>query len=75
MRLTYSSSRPSRHFPAPRRPSAEATLVALPDGSEFIRNSASGDADEAEAVGVQLARQLLESGARRLLDEASAGNG
>jgi hydroxymethylbilane synthase len=49
-------------------------LVALPDGSEYIRDSASGDSEEAEAVGVQLARQLLDKGARRLLDEASAAH-
>ncbi len=46
-------------------------LVALPDGSEYIRDSISGTVDEAEALGVRLARQLEDRGAGRLLEAAS----
>ncbi len=46
-------------------------LVALPDGSEYIRDSVSGAVEEAEALGVRLARQLGDSGAGRLLEAAS----
>jgi hydroxymethylbilane synthase len=42
-------------------------LVAHPDGSEFIRNSLSGRADDAEQLGEKLARLLLKNGARELL--------
>ncbi|MBT8087437.1 MAG: hydroxymethylbilane synthase [Gammaproteobacteria bacterium] len=50
-------------------------LVALPDGSEFIRDSVSGSASQAEALGVELAQRLLQSGARRMLDQASTMHG
>jgi hydroxymethylbilane synthase len=50
-------------------------LVALPDGSEFIRDTVSGSAGQAEALGEALAERLLESGARRILDEASRQHG
>ena len=43
-------------------------LVARPDGSEFIRESADGDADDAEGIGTELATRLLQNGARELLD-------
>ncbi len=46
-------------------------LVALPDGSEYIRDSISGTVEEAEALGVRLARQLEDRGAGRLLEAAS----
>lgn len=42
-------------------------LVASADGSEVIRGEERGHADEATAVGVRLARSLLDSGAGRLL--------
>jgi len=42
-------------------------LVASPDGSEIIRDTASGDADKPEAIGSELARALLDRGAARLL--------
>ena len=43
-------------------------LVASPDGSEMIRESEEGDANEPEVVGSSLARALLERGAARLLE-------
>ncbi len=50
-------------------------LVALPDGSRYIRKSASGDATHAERVGKQVAEILVEHGARELLAAAEAMNG
>ncbi|MGI9248132.1 MAG: hydroxymethylbilane synthase [Woeseiaceae bacterium] len=47
-------------------------LVALPDGSESIRDSVRGSPKDAEQLGEELASRLLESGARELLD--AAGN-
>ena len=44
-------------------------LVGRPDGSEIIRGSAGGDVSDPEALGVSLAEQLLERGARTILDE------
>ena len=49
-------------------------LVALPDGSEHIRDSVDGAASDAEALGEQLAERLLEQGAAALLAEAEARN-
>jgi len=42
-------------------------LVARQDGSEILRTQVEGDANEAEALGVRAAEQLLEQGAARLL--------
>ncbi len=50
-------------------------LVAMPDGTEFIRDSISGSADDAERLGEKLAARLLESGAAELLEAAGATNG
>ena len=50
-------------------------LVALPDGSESIRDSVTGDPDNAEKLGEELADRLLESGARELLDAAGESHG
>jgi hydroxymethylbilane synthase len=41
-------------------------LVAKPDGSEILRGSLSGSHDDPEALGSQLAEQLIERGARAL---------
>ncbi|MDJ0699811.1 MAG: hydroxymethylbilane synthase [Woeseiaceae bacterium] len=49
-------------------------LVALPDGSRYIRKSASGEAADAERVGERVAAILLEHGARELLAAAEAMN-
>jgi hydroxymethylbilane synthase len=50
-------------------------LVAMPDGTEAIRDSVSGDAGDAEALGEELANRLLERGAADLLEAAGATNG
>jgi hydroxymethylbilane synthase len=50
-------------------------LIALPDGSAHIRQSASGKASDAESIGRQLAAQLLQQGARDMLDQAEAMSG
>ena len=44
-------------------------LVAMPDGSESIRDTVSGAADDAEQLGERLAKRLLEQGAGRILAE------
>jgi hydroxymethylbilane synthase len=43
-------------------------VVASPDGSEVIQDEAEGAIDEAEALGRNLAADLLARGARRILD-------
>ncbi len=45
-------------------------LVALPDGSDSIRDALSGSAADAERLGEALADRLLASGARKMLDLA-----
>ncbi len=50
-------------------------LVAMPDGTESIRDSVSGHADNAEILGEELAARLLESGAADMLEAAGATNG
>ena len=50
-------------------------LVAMPDGSESIRDVVQGPADEAEQLGIQLANRLLDSGAGELLAAVSASDG
>jgi len=47
----------------------------MPDGTEVIRDSVSGAADDAEALGEELANRLLERGAADLLEAAGATNG
>ena len=44
-------------------------MVGRPDGSEIIRGSATGSVSGPEALGVALAEQLLERGARTILNE------
>lgn len=50
-------------------------LVAMPDGSESIRDQVSGAADNAKQLGEQLAQRLLERGAGELLAAVGAGSG
>ncbi len=50
-------------------------LVALPDGSESMRDSVSGKCEHAEQLGEELAARLLAGGARELLDAADARHG
>ncbi len=49
-------------------------LVALPDGSEFLKDSISGSAADAARLGRELAERLLASGARDLLERSEAMN-
>ena len=49
-------------------------LVALPDGSEYLRDSMRGAADDAESLGTALAESLLANGADDLLARAEAMN-
>ena len=49
-------------------------LVALPDGSEYIRDSVEGPAHDAETLGEQLAGRLLERGAAELLAATEASD-
>ncbi len=45
-------------------------LVLRPDGSERVEGSADGDMEAPETLGMSLGRELLERGARRLLEES-----
>ena len=47
-------------------------LVALPDGSQSIRDKLSGPSEDAEKLATQLAHQMVKSGAKEIL--AAAGN-
>jgi len=51
-----------------------AALVALPDGSESLRDSLSGDSSDAAQLGRELAERLLARGARDLLERSEAMN-
>lgn len=55
--------------------SLEAVVGSL-DGKKIIRRSISGAQDEANALGIKLAEQLLQAGARKILDSirSSANN-
>jgi hydroxymethylbilane synthase len=47
-------------------------FVGLPDGSEWVRDHVEGDSVEPTALGAEMAKRLLDSGARDLLDRAEA---
>jgi len=49
-------------------------LVAMPDGSESIRDAVQGAADDAEQLGEELANRLLASGAGELLAAVSGAH-
>ncbi len=51
---------------------AVTALVAMPDGSEALRDSVTGPADTAEQLGEALAGRLLDQGAAALLEAAGA---
>ncbi len=51
-----------------------SALVALPDGSEYLRDSLSGAATDAALLGQELGGRLLASGARELLLRCEAMN-
>jgi hydroxymethylbilane synthase len=47
-------------------------LVAAVDGSRIIKATNSGPVNGAEAIGIQLAEQLLARGADKILEELNA---
>jgi len=47
-------------------------IVASVDGQKVVKGEVSGAAADAEALGIQLAHQLVEKGAKEILDEISA---
>jgi len=47
-------------------------FVGLPDGSEWLRDAIAGDSAEPTLLGAELAKRLLATGARDLLDRAEA---
>ncbi|PSN18257.1 hydroxymethylbilane synthase [filamentous cyanobacterium CCP5] len=49
-------------------------IVASLDGQQMIKNTQSGPADDAEAIGTALAKQLRSQGAQAILDEITAAN-
>ena len=49
-------------------------LVALPDGTESMRESITGQASNAHKLGVKLGERLLANGAREMLERAEAMN-
>ena len=49
-------------------------LVALPDGSEFLRDSICGPGRDAARLGHELAERLLVNGARDLLERSEVMN-
>ena len=49
-------------------------LVGSPDGSQMIRGERRGPRDDAEKMGISLAEELLEKGARDILAEVYQGN-
>ncbi|MDH3428588.1 MAG: hydroxymethylbilane synthase [Gammaproteobacteria bacterium] len=49
-------------------------LVAMPDGSRSIRDVVQGAAHDAEQLGIELAKRLLQSGAGELLAAVGAAN-
>ncbi|MDN4659846.1 hydroxymethylbilane synthase, partial [Klebsiella pneumoniae] len=42
-------------------------LVGAPDGSQLVRGERRGPAEQAEALGISLAEELLDNGAREIL--------
>ncbi len=51
---------------------AVTALVALPDGSEYLRETLTDSAADAESLGTKLAESLLAGGATELLERAEA---
>jgi hydroxymethylbilane synthase len=47
-------------------------FVGLPDGSEWLRDALQGDHAEPTLLGAELAKRLIDTGARDLLDRAEA---
>ncbi len=49
-------------------------FVGLPDGSEWLRDRVEGDSTEPTLLGAELAKRLLDTGARELLSRADKWN-
>ncbi|WAT00461.1 hydroxymethylbilane synthase [Rouxiella chamberiensis] len=49
-------------------------LVGAPDGSQMVRGERRGPTSDAESMGISLAEELLEAGAREILQEVYQGN-
>ena len=49
-------------------------FIGLPDGSEWLRDRFAGDPAEPTLLGAELAKRLLDTGARELLDRADKWN-
>jgi len=47
-------------------------FVGLPDGSEWLRDRIEGDSTEPTLLGAELAKRLIDTGGRELLDRAEA---
>ena len=47
-------------------------IVASLDGKQFVKDSISGNAADAEQIGTELAQRLREQGAQAILDEILA---
>jgi hydroxymethylbilane synthase len=59
-------------------PAAEMRMdafVGLPDGSEWLRDRVEGDPAEPTLLGAELAKRLLDTGAREILDRAEKWTG
>jgi hydroxymethylbilane synthase len=50
-------------------------FVGLPDGSEWLRDQIEGDPAEPTLLGAELAKRLLDTGAREILDRAEKWSG
>lgn len=48
-------------------------LVGAPDGSQMVRGERRGNAQDAEQLGVSLAEELLDNGAREILADVYNG--
>jgi len=48
-------------------------VVADPDGSRIVRAAAAGSLEEPEALGAEVARSLIEQGAKEILGEVASG--
>jgi hydroxymethylbilane synthase len=50
-------------------------FVGLPDGSEWLRDQVEGDSAEPTLLGAELAKRLIDTGAREILDRAEKWSG
>ena len=50
-------------------------FVGLPDGSEWLRDGVEGDPAEPTLLGAELAKRLIDTGAREILDRAEKWTG